>query len=74
MVKWLTVEEVARYLRTTPSTVYKLKAKGKIRGYRAGRTVLFDPDEIDEDVKRSGKKGPKQERRPGANAHNKRVS
>ena len=56
MVKWMTVEEIARHLRTSPSTVYKLKERGEIRGYRVGRQILFDPDEVDEDIKRSQRK------------------
>ncbi len=58
MVTWKTVHEIARHLRTSPSTVYKLKERGVIRGYRAGRTLLFDPDEVDEDIKRANKKPP----------------
>jgi putative molybdopterin biosynthesis protein len=54
MAKWMTLAEVARYLRTSPSTVYKLKARGKIRGYRVGRNLRFDRDEVDADIK--GKK------------------
>lgn len=56
MVNWLTVEEIARHLRTSPSTVYKLKERGEIRGYRVGRQILFDPDEVDEDIKRARQK------------------
>lgn len=54
MTKWLTIEEIARHLRTTSSTVYKLKERGQIRGYRAGRQLLFDPDEVDADIKSGG--------------------
>ena len=56
MVNWQTVEEIARHLRTSCSTVYKLKERGDIRGYRVGRQILFDPDEVDEDIKRARRK------------------
>jgi excisionase family DNA binding protein len=53
MVQWMTLHEVAAYLSISPSTVYKLKARGKIRGYRVGRNLRFDRAEVDADVKRS---------------------
>lgn len=56
MTTWFTVAEIAKHLRTSPSTVYKLKERGEIRGYRVGRQILFDPDEVDEDIKRSEQK------------------
>jgi excisionase family DNA binding protein len=58
MAKWMTLREVARYLRTSPSTVYKLKARGKLRGYRVGRNLRFDRDEVDADVKKTQNKRP----------------
>jgi excisionase family DNA binding protein len=62
MVRWVTVGEIARHLRTTRSTVYKLKEKGVIRGYRAGRQLLFDVDEVDADIKRRTIKPSKSQR------------
>jgi excisionase family DNA binding protein len=62
MVKWLTVEEIARHLRTTVSTVYKLRQRGVIRGYRAGRHLLFDVEEVDADIKEARRKPPKAQR------------
>ena len=59
MTKWLTIEEIARHLRTTPSTVYKLKERGQIRGYRVGRQLLFDADEVDADIKSGQAKKPR---------------
>lgn len=56
MTDWLTISEVARYLRLSPSTVYKLKARGVLRGYRVGRNLRFDRAEIDADIKRKNKK------------------
>jgi putative molybdopterin biosynthesis protein len=51
MAKWMTLVEVARYLQISLSTAYKLKARGKLRGYRVGRSLRFDRDEVDADVK-----------------------
>jgi len=56
MAKWMTLVDVAKYLRTSPSTVYKLKARGKLRGYRVGRNLRFDRDEVDTDIKRKQSK------------------
>lgn len=58
MTNWLTVEELARHLRTVPSTIYKLKQRGQIRGYRVGRQILFDVDEVDADIKSEKRKKP----------------
>lgn len=56
MITWMTVGEIARHLRISTSTVYKLKERGEIRGYRVGRQILFDPNEVDEDIKRAQRK------------------
>lgn len=73
MVKWLTVGQIARHLRTSPSTIYKLKAKGLLRGYRAGRQLLFDVDEVDADIKGARRKPPKPQR-DVQNAAKRRIS
>jgi excisionase family DNA binding protein len=52
MADWMTLKQVAKYLKTSPSTVYKLKARGKIRGYRVGRNLRFDRAEVDADIKK----------------------
>jgi excisionase family DNA binding protein len=74
MTKWLTVDEIAHHLRTTPSTVYKLKERGLIRGYRAGRRLIFDVDEVDADIKRRQKKKPAARVRRAPNGHHRKVS
>jgi len=56
MAKWMTLGDVAKYLSTSPSTVYKLKARGKLRGYRVGRNLRFDRDEVDADIKKKQSK------------------
>lgn len=53
MVNWKTLAEISEHLKTSTSTVYKLKERGVIRGYRVGRNLRFDPDEVDEDIKRA---------------------
>lgn len=72
MTKWLTVDEVAQYLRTTTSTIYKLNQRGRIHGYKAGRTLIFDADEVDSDIRaRLKKKGQSKVR---TNADKRKVS
>jgi excisionase family DNA binding protein len=51
MVNWKTLNEIAKHLRIPSSTVYKLKERGEIRGYRVGRALRFDPEEVDDDIK-----------------------
>ena len=55
MIEWMTLSEVAKYLRISASTAYKLKERGVIRGYRVGRNLRFDRVEVDADVKRRAK-------------------
>lgn len=74
MTQWLTVEEVAEYLRTNPSTIYKLKQRGQIRGYRAGRSLIFDAAEVDADIKRGLKKGPTGQIKVRASANRRKIS
>jgi excisionase family DNA binding protein len=44
----MTTEEVARYLRLTEATVYKLAQAGDIPAAKLGRTWRFKRDLIDE--------------------------
>jgi excisionase family DNA binding protein len=54
MVTWKTLDEIAEHLKASASTVYKLKQRGVIRGYRVGRNLRFDLEEVDLDIKKSG--------------------
>ena len=47
MVRVLTLEETAAYLRVHPSTVYRLLRNHQIPGFRIGRDWRFNQDSID---------------------------
>ena len=51
MVTWLNMVELAEYLKTPKSTLYKLVSKKRLRGHKVGRGYLFDRDEVDKTVK-----------------------
>ena len=40
------VERVAEYLDTTPTAVYHLRARGKLKGYPIGGRLFFDLREV----------------------------
>ncbi len=42
MVKILTLEEVADYLRVHPSTIYRLVKKGKLPAFKVGSDWRFN--------------------------------
>lgn len=45
--RYLTVEEVAAMLRCKPRTIYNMVSQRRIPFRKAGRHLLFDPQEID---------------------------
>ena len=47
MVDWLTIEELASYLKKPKSTLYKLVVARRLRGYKVGRSWRFDRAEVD---------------------------
>jgi excisionase family DNA binding protein len=49
--KWLTVREVAEYLKLSTDLVYKFAQQGKIPVSRIGNQWRFDREEIDAWVK-----------------------
>ena len=51
MTKWLTMKEVAEYLRMGRSTIYKLLREGNLPAHKVGREWRFDAAELDEWVK-----------------------
>ena len=44
----LTVKEVAKYLRVTPDTVYRLSKRGTIPASKVGRHIRFKREDIEE--------------------------
>jgi excisionase family DNA binding protein len=48
MAKVLTLQEVAKYLRVHPSTVYRLAKKGRIPAFKLGSDWRFNLDSINE--------------------------
>lgn len=49
--KWLTVEELAAYLKMSRTKLYAMTQKGEIPASKIGNQWRFDRDEIDEWVK-----------------------
>lgn len=49
--KWLTVRELAQYLKISVDLVYKLTQQGKIPVSKVGNLLRFDREEIDAWVK-----------------------
>ncbi len=45
--EWLTVEDVAEYLKVSKTTVYRWTYEGKIKTYKIGRFNRYKKDEID---------------------------
>ena len=56
MTRLMTVEEVARYLRVTEKTIYRLLERGSIPATKVGRQWRFDSTLIDEWLQRSSTK------------------
>ena len=53
MAELMTVEEVARYLRVTEKTIYRLLKRGSIPATKVGHQWRFNKDSIDEWLHRS---------------------
>ena len=47
MDKWLTLEQIAKYLQMSASSIYKMAQAGKIPAYKVGRQWRFKKEEID---------------------------
>lgn len=58
MTEWLTLEEVAKYLKTPKSTLYKLCRRGVLEAHKLGKRLLFDREEVDRRIRSLKKKGP----------------
>jgi len=47
MVNVMTLEEVAKYLRVHPSTIYRLVKRGKLPAFKVGSDWRFNLESID---------------------------
>lgn len=52
--RWLSVEEISKYLGVSNDTVYRWIDKHRMPAHRMGRLWKFKKDEIDEWVKAGG--------------------
>jgi excisionase family DNA binding protein len=57
MAIWLSLDELAAYLKMPKSTLYKLTQRGELPGHKIGKAWRFDRDEVDEHIKAGAKKG-----------------
>jgi excisionase family DNA binding protein len=51
MATWLTLDELARYLKKGRSTIYRMARSGHLPSQKVGRTWLFDQEEVDRWIK-----------------------
>jgi excisionase family DNA binding protein len=51
MAEWLSIEELAAYLKKPKSTLYKLVQAGRLPGHKVGRSWRFDRAEVDSAIK-----------------------
>lgn len=51
--RWLTVDDICKYLNVSNETVYKWIERRRMPGHRVGRRWMFKQDEVDKWV-RSG--------------------
>jgi excisionase family DNA binding protein len=63
----MTAEDVAKYLKITPATVYRLAQKGELPGAKIGRVWRFRKEAIDQllqeqEIIQAGKAGAGQEK------------
>lgn len=52
--RWLTVDDICKYLSVTNETVYKWIDQRAMPGHRVGRRWMFKQDEVDEWVRSGG--------------------
>jgi excisionase family DNA binding protein len=66
MTTWLNLDELAQYLKTPKSTLYKLARDKRFPAHKLGRSYRFDRDEVDSWIKGGGmaKPAPKRRRKP----------
>lgn len=51
MDRWMTLEEVAKYLHVSKDSIYRLAQKGEIPASKLGNLWRFKKEEIDEWMK-----------------------
>ena len=51
MATWLTLDELARYLKKGRSTLYHMARSGQLPSQKVGRTWRFDQEEVDRWIK-----------------------
>jgi excisionase family DNA binding protein len=56
----MTIDDLAKYLKLSTSTLYKLCAEGKVPGQKVGRHWRFHKEAIDDWLKRHPREGKKQ--------------
>ena len=49
--RWLTVDDIRKYLNVTKETIYKWIDQRGMPGHRVGRRWMFKQEEVDEWVK-----------------------
>ena len=59
--RWLTVDDICKYLNVSNETVYKWIEQRSMPGHRVGRRWMFNQNEVDEWV-RSGHAADKPEK------------
>jgi excisionase family DNA binding protein len=64
MAIWLSLDDLANYLKKPKSTLYKLVQAGKLPGHKLGRSWRFDRDEVDAWIKH-GRERPARVKKPG---------
>lgn len=52
--EWMTVDEVAQYLKVSKQTIYRWTDAGKLKKYKAGRYNRYKKSEIDQVMESGG--------------------
>ena len=52
--RWLTVDDICKYLNVTNETVYRWIEQKNMPGHRVGRRWMFTKEEVDEWVRGGG--------------------
>lgn len=49
--KYYTAKEIAKSLSVKPVTIYRLAKRGELNAIRIGKSIRFDPEEVDTFIK-----------------------